>query len=75
MRIKARKDPDAGKESRQKEKGVAEDEVVSQHRRLSGHELARIWEIMQDRGAWHAAVHEAANFQTRLSDWTTTTTT
>jgi len=29
MRIKTRKDPDAGKDSRQKEKGVAEDEMVS----------------------------------------------
>ena len=32
------KDPDAGKDWRQKEKGVAEDEMVWQHHWLNGHE-------------------------------------
>ena len=32
------KDPDAGKDGRQKEKGVAEDEMVRLHYRLGGHE-------------------------------------
>ena len=34
-----------------------------------------VWEMVKDREAWHAAVHEVAKSQTRLSDWTTTTTT
>ena len=34
-----RKDPDAGKDGRQKEKGVAEDEIVRNHHQLNGHEF------------------------------------
>ena len=32
------KDPDAGKDGRQKEKGVTEDEMVGWHHQLNGHE-------------------------------------
>ena len=34
-----RKDPDAGKDWRQKEKGMTEDEMVGWHHRLDGHEF------------------------------------
>ena len=30
--------------------------------------LSKLREIVKDRGAWHAAVHEAAKSQTQLSD-------
>ena len=33
--------------------------------------LSKFWEIVQDREAWHAAVHEVAKSWTWLSDWTT----
>ena len=33
------KDPDAGKDRRQEEKGAAEDEMVVWHHRLNGHEF------------------------------------
>ena len=33
------KDPDAGKDWRQEEKGMTEDEMVGWHRRLDGHEF------------------------------------
>ena len=33
------KDPDAGKDGRQKEKGTTEDEMVGRHHRLDGHEF------------------------------------
>ena len=36
------KDPDAGKDWRQKKKGVTEDEMVREHHQLNGHESEQI---------------------------------
>ena len=34
--------------------------------------LSKLQETVEDKGAWHAAVHEVTKSQTWLSDWTTT---
>jgi len=36
--------------------------------------LSKLWEIVEDRGAWRAAVHGVTKSQTGLSDQTTITT-
>ena len=35
--------------------------------------LSNLWDLVKGREAWHAAVHEVTESQTRLSNWTTTT--
>ena len=60
------KDPDAGKDWGQEEKGMTEDEMAGWHYWLNGHEL----ELMMDREASRAAVHGVTKSRTQLSDWT-----
>ena len=45
------KDPDAGKDSRQEEKGESEDEMVGWHHRLSRHEFEQTLEDNEGQGS------------------------
>ena len=60
-----RKDPDAGKDWRQEEKGTAEDEMVGWHHRHNGHEFEQTLGGGKRQGS-------LAKSQTWLSKWTTT---
>ena len=66
------KDPDAGRDWGQEEKGTTEDETAGWHHRLDGHELSKLWELVIDREAWHAVIHGVTKSRTRLSDLTGT---
>ena len=61
------KDPDAGKDRRQKEKGAAEDEIdsIPDSMDLS---LSKLLETVKDRGAWCAAIHGVTKSRTQPSD-------
>ena len=65
------KDPDAGKDWGQEEKGRTEDEMVGWHHRLTGHEFEQALGDGEGQEDWRAAVHGVTKNQTQLSDWTT----
>ena len=50
--------------------GMTEDKMVGGITDSIGMSLSKLWELVMDRKAWHAAVHGVAKSQTQLSDWT-----
>ena len=66
-----RKDPDAGKDSRQEEKGATEDEMVGWHHRLDGHELEQVgsWWWTEKPGVLQSMVSHS--WATKQQQWTT----
>ena len=61
---------DGGKDWRQEEKGMTEDEMVGWHHWPDGHEFEQVLGVGDDREAWRAAVHGVAKNWTWLNDWT-----
>ena len=64
-----RKDPDAGKDWKQEEKGWQRmswlDGIIDMH-------LSKLQKVVKDKETWCAAIHEVAKSQTWLNNWTTT---
>ena len=58
------KNPDAGKDRRQEEKGMTEDEMARSHHRFNGRELEQALGDGEGQGSLAAAVHGVTKSQT-----------
>ena len=66
------KDSDAGKDWRQEERGQQRMRLLEGIIDSVDMSLSKLQEMVKDREAWLAAVHEVTKSQTQFSDWSTT---
>ena len=62
------KDPDAGRDWGQEEKGTTQDEMAGWNHGSMDVSLSELRELVMDREAWTAAIPAVAKGRTRLSD-------